>query len=49
MVNDIKLAVIGIGAMGSQHVKDIQSLPGVQLSAICDLIPERMESISSPP
>jgi predicted dehydrogenase len=43
----IKLAVIGIGAMGSQHVKDIQSLSGVQLSAICDLIPERMEAITS--
>ncbi len=49
MENDIKLAVIGIGAMGSQHVKDIQSLPGVQLSAICDLIPERMEAFSSSP
>ncbi len=49
MENDIKLAVIGIGAMGSQHVKDIQSLPDVQLSAICDLIPERMEVISSSP
>jgi predicted dehydrogenase len=47
MENDIKLAVIGIGAMGSQHVKDIQSLSGVQLSAICDLIPERMEAITS--
>jgi predicted dehydrogenase len=47
MENDIKLAVIGIGAMGSQHVKDILSLPGVRLSAICDLKPERMEAITS--
>ncbi|MBW6474736.1 MAG: Gfo/Idh/MocA family oxidoreductase [Anaerolineaceae bacterium] len=47
MENDIKLAVIGIGAMGSQHVKDIQSMSGVQLSAICDLRPERMEAVTS--
>jgi predicted dehydrogenase len=46
MENDIKLAVIGIGAMGSQHVKDIQAMAGVQLSALCDLIPERMEAIT---
>ena len=43
----VQLAVIGIGAMGSQHVRDIQKIPGVQLSAICDLIPERMEGFSS--
>ncbi|MBE0687810.1 MAG: Gfo/Idh/MocA family oxidoreductase [Anaerolineaceae bacterium] len=47
MDNDIQLAVIGVGAMGSQHVKDIQSMPGVKLSAICDLIPERMAAITS--
>lgn len=47
MAKDIRLAVIGVGAMGSQHVKDIQSMSGVQLSAICDLIPERMDAITS--
>ena len=47
-MKNIRLAVIGVGAMGSQHCKDILSLPGVQLSAICDLIPERMEAFSSP-
>ena len=48
MMKNIRLAVVGVGAMGSQHCKDILSLPGVQLSAICDLIPERMEAYSSP-
>lgn len=47
MEKDIRLGVIGVGAMGSQHVKDIRTLPGVQLSAICDLRPERMEVITS--
>ncbi len=48
MMRDIRLAVIGVGVMGSQHCKDILTLPGVQLAAICDLIPERMEAFSSP-
>ena len=47
MEKDIRLAVIGVGAMGSQHVKDIQSMSGVHLSAICDLRTERMELITS--
>jgi predicted dehydrogenase len=47
MEKDIRLAVIGVGAMGSQHVKDIQTMSGVQLVAICDLIPERMEILST--
>lgn len=47
MEKDIQLAVIGVGAMGSQHCKDILTLPGVQLSAVCDLMPERMEAYSS--
>lgn len=45
MEKDIRLAVIGVGAMGSQHVKDIQTMPAVELCAVCDLIPERMEAI----
>lgn len=47
-MRDIRLAVIGVGVMGSQHCKDILTLPGVQLTAICDLIPERMEAFASP-
>lgn len=47
MEKDIQLAVIGVGAMGSQHVKDVQTMPGVNLAAICDLIPERMEIFST--
>ena len=47
MEKDIRLAVIGVGAMGSQHVKDIQTMPGVELCAVCDLIPDRMEAITA--
>ena len=45
--NKIQLAVIGVGAMGSQHAKDIQLLPNVNLAAVCDLIPERAEKYTN--
>jgi predicted dehydrogenase len=33
----IKIAVIGIGVMGSQHVKDIHELENTILAAVCDI------------
>jgi predicted dehydrogenase len=33
----IKIAVIGVGVMGSQHVKDIHELTNTELAAICDI------------
>jgi predicted dehydrogenase len=43
-----RLAVIGIGVMGSSHVNDIAThLPNTQLAAVCDIIPERAEHYAS--
>jgi predicted dehydrogenase len=33
----IKIAVIGVGVMGSQHVKDIDELENTSLAAVCDI------------
>jgi len=40
----VRLAVIGVGAMGSMHVRDIPSLPNAQLAAVCDIDPTRADS-----
>jgi len=42
----VKLAVIGVGAMGSSHAHDIAEIPQTQLVAVCDLISDRAEIIS---
>ena len=41
----IRTAVIGIGNMGSAHARCIYSgaIPGMQLAAVCDLRPERLD------
>jgi UDP-N-acetylglucosamine 3-dehydrogenase len=33
----LKLAVIGAGAFGSRYIESLRSMPGVELSSICDL------------
>jgi len=42
-----RLAVIGVGNMGSVHARDAAALPNTELVAVCDLIPERAESVAS--
>jgi predicted dehydrogenase len=43
----LNVAVIGVGIMGSSHVKDISSLPNTRLAAICDILPERANSYAA--
>jgi predicted dehydrogenase len=39
----IKIAVIGIGAMGNLHARDIEALECTELAAICDTNPTRAD------
>ena len=42
----VKLAVIGVGAMGSLHARDILKFPNTELVAVCDTNPQRAETIA---
>ena len=42
----VKLAVIGVGAMGSLHARDILILSNTELVAVCDTNPQRAETIA---
>ncbi len=33
----VKMAVVGVGGMGSNHVRDLAKLENVELCAICDI------------
>ncbi len=44
--NRARIAIIGVGGMGSAHARDVANLPNTELAAICDLIPERAAFIS---
>ena len=42
----VKLAVIGVGNMGSFHLQNIATQPKTQLTAVCDIIPERAKAMA---
>jgi len=41
--NDIRLAVVGVGGQGSNHIKIFEKLPGVRIVAICDADRDNIE------
>lgn len=45
-IKKVKLAVIGVGIMGSSHVRDIPTLPNAELVAICDTDRSRADMIA---
>ena len=43
----IRVGVIGTGNKGAQHVKVISGLPGVQVTALCDVDPQLLGKVKS--
>jgi predicted dehydrogenase len=44
---DVKVAVIGVGHLGSIHAKIYKELPNCFLAAVCDTDPKRLEEVST--
>ena len=43
-MEQVRIAVIGVGNMGSSHLVNIAKEPKVSLTAVCDVIPERAQA-----
>jgi predicted dehydrogenase len=41
------MAVIGVGGMGEHHCKSFKDLKGIELTAVCDIDPERRKALSN--
>src|SRR5438128_1123373 len=40
MGEPLRMAVVGLRGIGQTHLKAIEAAPGVQLAAVCDVVPE---------
>jgi len=45
-VNKLRVAVIGIGFWGRNHIRILSELPEVEMAAVCDIDKQRAESIA---
>ena len=47
MTDKLKFAVIGVGIMGSSHVRDFSKSENISLAAICDIDPQRAQNAAA--
>lgn len=41
--NRVRVGIIGLGLKGAQHARTLSDMPGVQITALCDVDPRQME------
>jgi len=44
-IPQVRMAFVGVGGMGSAHVRNYLKIPGVEIKAVCDIVPEKVERI----
>ncbi len=42
----IKMGIIGFGFMGHEHANMLATLPEIELTAVCDIVPEQLDDAS---
>jgi len=42
----LRLGIVGCGVIGPTHARCIQELPGAELAAACDIVPERAQKLA---
>lgn len=45
-IKTVKVGFVGVGFMGKNHVKNYLSIPGVEIRAVCDLVPEKADLVA---
>jgi len=46
-IDVVKIGFVGVGNQGSSHVRNFLQIDGVEIKAICDIIPEKVERMQS--
>ncbi|MCX7848235.1 MAG: Gfo/Idh/MocA family oxidoreductase [bacterium] len=43
----IRFGLIGVGSMGNVHLSNLKHVPALQLTAVCDIVPERADAAAA--
>jgi predicted dehydrogenase len=44
-IDPVRVGFVGVGGMGSTHVQNYLNIEGVQIKAVCDIVPAKVERI----
>ncbi|MFO7894417.1 MAG: Gfo/Idh/MocA family oxidoreductase, partial [Longimicrobiales bacterium] len=45
-VETVRMGFVGIGHQGAAHVRNFLRIPGVEITALCDIVPEKVERVA---
>jgi hypothetical protein len=45
-IRTVRVGFVGVGFMGKNHVRNYLSIPGVEIRAVCDMVPEKVDLVS---
>ncbi|HUG41483.1 MAG TPA: Gfo/Idh/MocA family oxidoreductase [Longimicrobiales bacterium] len=45
-IETVRMGFVGVGHQGSAHVRNFLRIPGVEVVAVCDLVPEKVARVS---
>ena len=46
-IDAVRVGFVGVGGMGSAHVESFLAIDGVEVAAICDVVPEKVERMQA--
>lgn len=46
-IETVRVGFVGVGGMGSAHVRNYLRIGGVEIKAVCDIVPEKVERIQN--
>jgi hypothetical protein len=44
-IETVRIGYVGVGGMGSAHVRNLLKIDGVQIKAVCDIVPEKVAKV----
>jgi hypothetical protein len=44
-IDPVRIGYVGVGGMGSAHVQNLLKIEGVEIRAVCDIVPEKVERV----
>ncbi len=44
-IDPVRIGYVGVGGMGSAHVRNLLRIEGVQVRAVCDIVPEKVARV----
>jgi predicted dehydrogenase len=47
MADTVRIGAIGCGGIATTHFRNLATIPGVELAAFCDVVPERAEAVAA--